>query len=336
MQRYARAAAAIRTGLPTAPRLTDFVRYATLAANSHNTQPWRFELVESAVTIRPDFSRRTPAVDPDDHHLFVSLGCAAENFLVAAAANGRPGESVFASESPTEVRVDLGRGRATDETLAEAIPKRQSTRSDFDGHKLDPVELSSLEAAATLPGVEVRLIPDRTGIEQVLEFVVAANRSLMENPAFVRELERWIRFSPSAALQTGDGLFTACSGNPVMPEWIGRFFFRRAFRINRENDRYARQLRSSSAVAVFVAERDGSAGWIQAGRSFQRFALQATTLGLRLAHISQPIEIAPVRREFAAWLGSPDRRPNIVVRIGRAPPMPMSMRRPVGDVACSV
>jgi hypothetical protein len=27
--------------------------------------------------ILPDLSRRCPAVDPDDHHLFVSLGCAA-------------------------------------------------------------------------------------------------------------------------------------------------------------------------------------------------------------------------------------------------------------------
>ena len=73
----------------------DFVRYATLAPSGHNTQPWRFSIGENRIDIRPDLSRRTPVVDPDDHHLFVSLGCAAENLILAAGARGRPGELYF-------------------------------------------------------------------------------------------------------------------------------------------------------------------------------------------------------------------------------------------------
>jgi glucose dehydrogenase len=38
---------------------------------------------------------QTPAVDPDDHHLFISLGCAAENFAQASGATGRPGRLGF-------------------------------------------------------------------------------------------------------------------------------------------------------------------------------------------------------------------------------------------------
>jgi hypothetical protein len=69
--------------------LRDLVRQATLAASSHNTQPWKFRLGERSITILSDFSRRTPIVDPDDHHLFVSLGCATENLVHAALATGR-------------------------------------------------------------------------------------------------------------------------------------------------------------------------------------------------------------------------------------------------------
>ena len=69
-------------------RLRDLVRQATLAASSHNTQPWKFTLAERSITILPDFTRRTPIVDPDDHHLFVSLGCATENLVHAALASG--------------------------------------------------------------------------------------------------------------------------------------------------------------------------------------------------------------------------------------------------------
>lgn len=90
MDDYAATAARLRTLPSGSSDMLGFVRFATLAANSHNTQPWRFVVRETGVSIAPDLTRRIPVVDPDDHHLFVSLGCAAENFTIAATANGRP------------------------------------------------------------------------------------------------------------------------------------------------------------------------------------------------------------------------------------------------------
>ena len=72
----------------TANLPVNLVRYATLAASSHNTQPWRFRLSPGGMAILPDMSRRCPEVDPDDHHLYASLGSAAENLLLAAQAAG--------------------------------------------------------------------------------------------------------------------------------------------------------------------------------------------------------------------------------------------------------
>ncbi len=82
-------------GLSGRAALTELVRGATLAANSHNTQAWRFALAESAITIVPDFARRTPVVDPDDHHVFASLGAAVENIVQAAPIFGLTARSHF-------------------------------------------------------------------------------------------------------------------------------------------------------------------------------------------------------------------------------------------------
>lgn len=54
------------------------VRHATLAPSSHNVQCWKFSVEPRGIEIHPDLSGRCPAVGPDDHHRFVSLGCAAE------------------------------------------------------------------------------------------------------------------------------------------------------------------------------------------------------------------------------------------------------------------
>lgn len=333
MNIYEKASSVIRTPLASEPGLRDLVRFATLAPNSHNTQPWKFRLGADTIDILPDFSRRTPAVDPDDHHIFVTLGCAAENLLIAANASGRPAEiTVEAREPDTSIRTSLGRGRANEKELCNAIPARQSTRSEYDGRELAADDLAQLARAALMPGVQAIFLTERQKLEAVLEFIVAANTAQLDDAAFVRELKSWIRFNRGSALERGDGLFAKCSGNPELPTWAGSFIFDRIFTKEAENKKYVTHMRSSAGVVVFVAESGGPEGWIQVGRSFERFALQATILGIRHAHMNMPIEVAELRRAFADWLGIPGRRPDLVIRFGRAPLMPMSMRRPVDDV----
>lgn len=78
-----------------------------------------------------------------------------------------------------------------------------------------------------------------------------------------------------------------------------------------------------------------SGQWVDVGRSFNRFALQATTMGIRHAHLNMPVEVPELRPAFADWLGMPGRRPNLVIRFGKAPAMPMSLRRPVDETLVS-
>ena len=79
--------------------LRELVRYATPASSSHNTQCWKFKIEEDPISVLPDFLRRCPAVDSDDHHLFVSLGYATENLVQAALANGLNGDVSFDATS---------------------------------------------------------------------------------------------------------------------------------------------------------------------------------------------------------------------------------------------
>lgn len=167
---------------------------------------------------------------------------------------------------------------------------------------------------------------------QVRDLIVAGNSAQMADPAFVRELRDWLRFSPKRALETGDGLFSASSGNPVAPEWLGKRMFDLFFRTSSENDKYARQMTSSAGVAVFVGNRTDPEHWVAIGRACQRFALAATSLGLKCAFVNQPVEVAGLRPQLASLLGLAHRRPDLVLRFGRGPTLPFSARRPVPAV----
>jgi len=330
---YNRYAADLRTPVPAAPDLMDLVRFATLAANGHNTQPWRFRLAGDSIDILPDFSRRTPVVDPDDHHLFVSLGCAAENLIIAATATGRPGELTIGADPASDgATFRFTSGPAVSGDLAAAIPARQSTRAPYDGAPVAADILTALAVAATGPGVQSTIISDRTALDRIRDLVVAGNDAQMADPAFTRELKAWLRFSPRSAATSGDGLFAAASGNPVLPDFVGGLAFDLFVTPASERDRYARQLDTASGVILFVAERADPAHWIAVGRACQRFALAATSRGLKHSFINQPVEVPELRPALAELAGYPNRRPDILMRFGHAPNLPFSPRRAVEAV----
>jgi hypothetical protein len=313
------------------PLKNELVRYATLAPSSHNTQCWKFKVDERSITIFPDLSRRCPAVDPDDHHLFVSLGCATENLSTAALAFGLQANARYdLAQDAIQVALEPTRGHVS--LLFQALTDRQSTRGDYDGQALTNAELELLMRAGTSSSVGVLMLTDRMTMERTLEQIVAANTTQMADPAFVKELKSWVRFNGDEAARKRDGLFSRTTGNPAVPTWIGEMAFGMLFRPKSENDKIARQIRSSSGIAVFAGHSADKAHWVEVGRSYERFALQATALGIRSAFLNQPVEVASARPGFAASLGLGDQRPDLVVRFGRGPRMPLSLRRSLAAV----
>jgi len=62
----------------------ELIQTAIKAPSGHNTQPWKFRVEENAIIIYPYNERTLPVVDADNHALFISLGCALENLVIAA------------------------------------------------------------------------------------------------------------------------------------------------------------------------------------------------------------------------------------------------------------
>jgi hypothetical protein len=310
----------------------ELVRLAMLAASSHNTQPWKFLVAPTRIEVLPDLARRCPVVDPDDAHLYKSLGCAVENLVHAAAAQGFSA-AVRAERPENGIVVDLERASALRATeLFRAIPVRQCTKHEYDGRPLDAQDLARLEQAGRGEGVRTILLTARVQLDAVTEYVTQGNRAQLGDPAFRAELVSWIRFNPAEALRTGDGLSGRASGQPALPRWLARRILGLVLTPRSQAGTDARNLRSSAGVAVFVAARNDGKAWVETGRTFQRFALHATALGVRTAFVNQPIEVQALRAQLESWLGLAGEHALLMARFGRGPLAPYSLRRPVGEV----
>ena len=301
---------------------------ATLAASSHNTQPWRLRATGHTLEILPDFARRMPVVDPDDHHVYVSLGCAAENAVVAGTALGLTGHVEFApAPEGGAVRVVFEKTGAPASPLADVIRARQCSRAMYDGRAVPAADLSQL--ADVRDGLV--LVTDRARLESIGQYVAEGNSAQLGDRAFVVELLHWMRFTRREAARRADGLYGPALGVPALPRWLAVVAMRVTLRPASQTARDLAALRSSAGVAVFVSDRDEPAGWVETGRRYERFALEATRLGVRTAFMNQPVEVGALRDGMAGALGVQG-RPSLLVRFGYGPERPRSFRRPLDAV----
>lgn len=169
--------------------LVELVRQAGMAPSSHNTQPWRFVLEPDAIGIQAGRARRLPVVDPDDHALFISLGCALANLRVAAHHYGLAARvSDFPADRDDGTLRPAGAGETTDSPVADprplpAIPVRQSARRTCDRRPLAEGLIEGIPALAEEPLVTPRLIQDRERVEMVAGQVEAACQGARSRPA---------------------------------------------------------------------------------------------------------------------------------------------------------
>jgi hypothetical protein len=321
-----------RTGAAMPEQIRELIRYATLAPSGHNTQPWRFAVLEDTIRILPDYSRRLPVIDPLDRELWISLGCALGNLEIAAQKAGYATETAYPTPDADNLAVHLRPMRLQGPApLADAIPHRQSTRSPYDGHPVPLVDLRKIENAAFLPGISLQILTASEQKAAVLEYVKSADQRQYGDQYFVNELVSWLRFNRPEALHHLDGLYTRCSGNPEIPRWLGKRLVTTAS-AGRQRATDESVIRSSSGLIVVAAAQDDKRHWIETGRLYMRLALTMTGLGIKTAFVNQPVEVASLRSQFQSYLNLGTAQPQLLLRFGYAAAMPRSLRRPVEQV----
>ncbi len=182
------------------PDMTGLIHHAVMAPSGHNTQPWRFRVKENRVLIFPDFLRRLPVVDPLDRELYISLGCALENLVIAAGHEGYRALVGYSFEDGAiSVNLEPVDGKANNDWLFNAISIKQSTRRRYDGRSIPEADMERLALLPLEKGVSAVFVTDSEKVEGIIELVKEGNSIQMNDRDFMQELISWIRFNEAEA-----------------------------------------------------------------------------------------------------------------------------------------
>ncbi|MFB6261493.1 MAG: hypothetical protein ABEK42_12655, partial [Thiohalorhabdaceae bacterium] len=288
-------------------RLDYLVGRASMAPSPYNTQPWRFRSRDAEVVdLQWDPDRRLAQADPNGRLLFVALGAALENFLIAARDLGyKPKLTPFpeGEEGTTAVRIALGEAGA----LPEPDPRvdLQARRRTAHGRLSGPVEPVLRDAlnALDLPGAELSWAEDVWKDALAGHAAVTASRQ-WRDPAYRRELVSWLRKDHGELEERRDGM--AMTRFRRFPDWLARAV--RGAMINLPalfdpKRKTGRRIRQAPALVVLATpEGDGRAQWLAVGRAYQRVGLELAHAGHAMGPEAVLTASEPARAETANLL----------------------------------
>ena len=141
-------------------KLTFLLNYAILAPSSHNSQPWKFNVTNDEILVFADKSRSLQVADADQRELYISLGCALENLIIAADHFGYncsvayfPGEKDLVAEVVLEPVVAPSR----DPRLFSAIRSRQTNRNPYEPRAISEADLETIKSLSSDPDAAIFL-----------------------------------------------------------------------------------------------------------------------------------------------------------------------------------
>lgn len=310
----------------------DIIKYAAKAPSGHNTQPWRFSFTENIISIKPNFNVSLPVVDRDNRELYISLGCATENLLIAATHFGYA-THILKSDN-TEIRVKLIRSNQVDkDSLFYQIERRQTNRSVYNGKKITDLQLKKLQAILPDENLKVYFVETGSPLANTLTgYIAKGNEIQMSDNAFREELLSWMRFNSNQIKKTGDGLSYKVFGNPPLPGMIAKLIVRQFLKPDTQNKGDRENIASSSHLVLLTTKHNTVEQWIRLGRFLQRLLLTATEAGVASAYCNQPCEVESLANELQQILPIQGEYPTLLLRIGYAASTPYSPRKKIEDV----
>lgn len=332
------------------------LRAAILAASPHDTQPWLFAVSAGETAVYADRARNLGTFDPFRREMHLGLGCAVENFVIAARALGmtvdvQPSSGrLELSPAPLPVLaawIALGPGPPTRESLFDAIPKRRTNRGPYHDRSPEPERLQTLAELASGPHVRVVFLSDAGARSELGAVVVRATEQIIADPEMSMDSFRWIRTGRREVLAHRDGVTIDASGAGTFMTIAGKMLpDLDAATTDRIWLKTTRDVHTATAPVfgmILVQDRLDMAQAITAGRAWQRLHLAATAQGLAAQPLNQPVEMIDRNQmlgrsdEFARALSTLARtrnwEPTFVFRLGYArSEAPRSPRRPLTEV----
>lgn len=301
-------------------QISFLLRYGILAASTHNTQPWKFQIESNVLKVFPDWQYRLEVSDKEGKNLFISLGCCVENIVVAAAYFGFNAEveTFDGAKSDPYVKVTFVKSRAIDHELIKLFPsitKRHTNKFEYEEKPIDEKIVREIHKNVQKMNITVKLIEDKFLIQKAAELHEKAMISLAPNKGFRKELSQWLRLNNTAS---GDGVPGFVAGFNSVQALIGKLLLPHLPSMFVVMGKKERQLISNGPLVGVISSSDNNfSSSIVVGRAYERISLISAMHDINSAIMHAVIEDENLAKDLVKIFSIPGKA-QMFFRLGYA------------------
>lgn len=268
-----------------------------LASNPHNSQPWIFRINDLRIDLFADRERQIGVIDPFLREMYIGLGCALENMVLAAQAEGFTAivELMPALSNQAHVaHMRLAPASPLLSDLYSAIPNRHTNRGAYDTARSLALEtFEEINALVTEPDVRLFWCKSEAERAQFSKVAIEATEALIADEQQSQDSHRWWRQDWDQLQESADGItLDTQSLGPITP--IAKIL---PDLPRRQNDAsFVKNVRAimlpTAAAFGILAVKDGSDNVqrLSCGRVWERIHLWGTVQGLAMQPLNQMCE----------------------------------------------
>jgi nitroreductase len=311
-----------------------FIRYAILAPNSHNTQPWKFKISDNTVKIFPDFNRALAYSDRMRRELHISLGCALANFCIAANYFGFDTSVEYYPENDLEnpaITIQIVEKQLKSK-IAELFPyitKRTSNRNPYLPKNIsEDVFEDLLQLVSDERDARIDFIRDSGLKQKIISLVDESIHFAFNDTIFKDELSTWVRSNYTRRL---DGMPLFGFGVPGPLSILAPFLIKHMpAKMQSLIDK--KLLVHSAAFLIISAMDDTRESWIKTGKIYEYITLACLKYEIATSPMAGVVEYDKTGVSLQKLLDIKE-RPLFFARMGYATIQPpKTPRRDIEDV----
>jgi hypothetical protein len=324
----------------------EILEYARWSPSPHNTQHWKFQLVDDQhMVLHYDPARLLPVEDPRGRFMAVAFGILLESMSIAAAPLGldvvctpRNVEFDSTANSPTAFAdLKLVPRERLESLDRELLLQRRTSRLPYDGKPISATDLDELRQVAEQFGHQMEHTQDAKEVAWVISLNAETMYQDLRDTATCREIGQWARYRQAKDQQHGDGL---SARTMLFPGWLMKLFFEQNWLFDLPVLRplgkwnYARTMGGTTCVAWISGPFENQVDCLQAGRMMARLWLIMSRQGIYMHPFGSVMTNVQSNRMLSEHFANTQRQHPLwmLVRLGHGASPPQALRLSLDDL----
>ena len=332
------------------------IAYGASASNPHNTQSWKFKIInEQEMLLFVDSTRILPQTDPTTRQIHIGCGCFLETASIGMTKEGYITKVGYFPEGnygisklgifPVAKLTITKDDSVINSTLYKVLLDRRTSRLQFSDEIINTSTWDSIVKLIGHKHSSIQLITDLKILNIIRPTLAEGMKVESYTHRTNEESRKWFRENNKRIARERDGINLQGNGIFFIKKWFAERQLR-GLSSEKWNDKkiidytlknHFKKVNSSPNIIVIKTQTNTMLDWVKVGQDYARIQLSCLSNGFHMHPLSQVLqefeEMKSLKRQFEKEIGTTkNEKIQMALRVGKSKEPYLTYRRKINDI----